>query len=579
MFKSRKNVNLLIRFSFLFFFLVFISVSGFADAVVKSVSIKGNRELKTSRLRSILRVREGKPFYDYFLLMDVDALRRFYHKEGFPDVSVDANFKYKNNSYYVVYKIKEGKFQVVSAVHYNDNDFHFDKVVKDFIGKRASKDVEDTIRIEITDFLMNHGYYKPKITIKKTTKDKYKIELYVAIEKGKLYRFGDIYLIGLKKIKKEYVLREITFKKGELFSKKKIKETQAELYKLAVFSDISVSLYSKNDSVVVVFNFIEDKFKWVGFDFGYTSPLIFRLGIEWGNNNFFNKLIHLSVKNSNEFDFENGYYNVGLNFKYEKRRIFGYKLLNNFILSYEKVKDEFAESSKINFSFIVKKEIFKNFYIIPGYERELSYYFNFQKEQEGVGENKWLSANSLVMTAVYDNLKNKLNPIENAFSFRVFQKVSGGFLSGDWQYYYKDLDCALYRSLYEKIFMAVFHVNFKQYNSFDGERKIFFDDLLYLGGPYTIRGYDNKEIGDNFITTLVVNNELRWKIYGNFWGELFLDTGYGLLENEPFNLNKFKYGYGMGLRYVLPFIIIRMDLAQRYEDRAVKLHFAVGQFF
>lgn len=108
-------------------------------------------------------------------------------------------------------------------------------------------------------------------------------------------------------------------------------------------------------------------------------------------------------------------------------------------------------------------------------------------------------------------------------------------------------------------------------------------DVLYLGGMNRLRGYEDDRyinanqtlLGTKFV---MYNTEMRYLIPGNKNIELvgFYDAG---IVNNLSGENVFTHNYGLGFRYVLPFMgLLRIDLAWNREG-SPRTVFSIGEAF
>lgn len=144
-----------------------------------------------------------------------------------------------------------------------------------------------------------------------------------------------------------------------------------------------------------------------------------------------------------------------------------------------------------------------------------------------------------------------------------------------------------------------------------------FSEMFYAGGANSIRAFPVRGIGpgdfqgisgarqfnyllQNGEIKFVANLEYRPRLFGNLNGALFLDAGNvwnwhsGLLSNKP-SADQIALGAGVGLRYDLGFLVVRLDwglaLHAPYDtgrsgyfninrfSEAHTLHFAIGYPF
>lgn len=145
-----------------------------------------------------------------------------------------------------------------------------------------------------------------------------------------------------------------------------------------------------------------------------------------------------------------------------------------------------------------------------------------------------------------------------------------------------------------------------------------FNEMFYIGGANSIRAFTSRSIGPGMFNfpyftflqrgdfMLEANAEYRFKIMSNLYGATFLDAGNvwylkddwmgkeSTLTGAPF-FKSIALGTGVGLRYDLKFLVLRLDLGvgihapyetskkgyynfEKFKD-SLGLHFAVGYPF
>ncbi|MBR1733668.1 MAG: BamA/TamA family outer membrane protein [Alloprevotella sp.] len=147
-----------------------------------------------------------------------------------------------------------------------------------------------------------------------------------------------------------------------------------------------------------------------------------------------------------------------------------------------------------------------------------------------------------------------------------------------------------------------------------------YSEHFYVGGANSVRGFAVRSIGPGAYRSpsskyayidqtgdvkLEANAELRYHLFGSLHSALFLDAGnVWLLRTDPLrplskfcssNLKRIAVGTGLGLRYDLEFLVLRLDLGiglhapyatskrgfynlERFKD-GLNLHFAIGYPF
>lgn len=123
-----------------------------------------------------------------------------------------------------------------------------------------------------------------------------------------------------------------------------------------------------------------------------------------------------------------------------------------------------------------------------------------------------------------------------------------------------------------------------------GTSEIPLQERFFNGGEGSVRSFEEAELGpldrlgdpiggETFQTW---NLELRRRLTGNLWGAVFADAGnVGLTTSDYFD--DFRYGAGVGLRYLLPVGALRLDAGwnpdRRAGEDAVLVFLSVGMAF
>ena len=116
-------------------------------------------------------------------------------------------------------------------------------------------------------------------------------------------------------------------------------------------------------------------------------------------------------------------------------------------------------------------------------------------------------------------------------------------------------------------------------------------ERFFSGGGNTIRGYRQDSLGPiSFFgrpqggnASVVLNQEVRFPIFGIVRGVGFLDAGNVFPLFEDFSMSDLRVGAGVGLRFDTPFGLFRLDfaapLSEVDDDLKSRFFFSIGQVF
>ncbi len=200
-----------------------------------------------------------------------------------------------------------------------------------------------------------------------------------------------------------------------------------------------------------------------------------------------------------------------------------------------------------------------------------------------------------------DSRDNFFNPRRGTLS-RLELDYFGGFLGGDGEFAKALASWTKYQPVWPGWISATrFRVGWAQ--TFQGDRAIFADEFIFLGGANTVRGFRENRLGPldsegdplGARYTLVVNQEFRWKtiqilnwlplglgrIFRTLplWQTAFIDIGNGFENETEISADNIAVSYGSGLQFLTPAGPIRLDYARvlsrgefAFQDR---LHFTI----
>lgn len=209
--------------------------------VVKTLTFTGNENMKDSKIRDALSLKEG----DFVQKQAVEASRLaildLYHTNGFSEATVTADQKddEEGNSSSITYTIVEGPQKKVQEVVFEGNEHIASQTLKKQLTTKTSSYFtagyfqEANIQKDkdaLVAFYLNNGYVDGAITdVKVETlpaedeKDKYQhLRITYVISEGQQWKFGGVITDGNTIFSDEELQKNVTLAVGDVINKEKV---------------------------------------------------------------------------------------------------------------------------------------------------------------------------------------------------------------------------------------------------------------------------------------------------------------------------------------------------------------------
>jgi outer membrane protein assembly factor BamA len=632
-----------------------------AGVEVKDLKITGNHVVSESQLKSVLATRESaflpwgeKEFFDRpEFQADLKRIVAFYRDRGYPDARVrsfDAQLSDDQKSVRLRVDLEEGDPIRVERIEFEGFE-PLPEAHRQDLGRRlplkAGEPLDRALlqssREAAIDELKDHGYPYPKVDVRESagSSDRQRIVRYVA-EPGRLAYVGSIEVSGTTSVNERIVMRQLTFKPGELFRLGKLRESQRKLYTMELFNFVNVEARSaaaentnpqatdptavprddgnaqeaNADRIPTRVTVTEGKHRKVNFGLGYGTEERLRGEVDWRHVNFFGGARTAGVF-ARYSALDRG---VRLNFRqpyfFSPRYSFGmsgqswfsdepaYRLTT--IGGRATITREFGGARGSVLSprqptllaltyanewedYTISNEALED----PTFRDELIALGLDPRTGTGGGH---LSA--LLLDAGRNTTENLLDA-KKGYVAQVHLEVAGGWLGGDFDYRELSAEARFYQSLGTRAVIAVRGRAGSINSSGPEEELVPFFKRYFLGGATNLRGWGRFEVSPlsgsglpiGGLTFANFSTELRVPIAGNFSAVVFVDAGNVWTNPWDFNLNDLRYDIGPGLRYGSPIGPFRLDLGYQLnpipgllvngapQTREYRVHFSIGQAF
>ena len=265
------------------------------------------------RLRDRLPLLSSRPYvFDPIELQrDVVRLRRFYDRNGFPDADIDypaSQFSADDNTIRVIFTIREGTPLAIRELTFDTSD-----VLPDDLESRWSRTVEQlqknkgrrftdferlAMENELLSFLQDRGYAFAKVrTDAFVNEEEHAVDLTFNIEQGPRTTVDHILLEGNESIRDGTVLRELPFREGDLFSRRRMVQGQQQIFGLNLFRLALADLPEQpvDSTVTVRYRVREAKLRFLALQSGFSRETGLSLDSELRHRNFLGGARQFSV--------------------------------------------------------------------------------------------------------------------------------------------------------------------------------------------------------------------------------------------------------------------------------------------
>ncbi len=563
----------------------------------KAVSVKDIKGRIATEFPSLNPFAKKPEFDEETLKEDMIRIQRLYADHGYYDAEANYELKYNEgkNRVEITISIKEGKPVILTDLNMEiggDLSEELKKRIRGSVPLKVKKtfsaiDYQATKGI-ISNILSENGYPKSDIEgqalvnrVEKWAKVSYKIN------PGALYRFGSVSVEGNEKVAGNIIKREVTFKKGDIYSTKKINDTQARIFQLDLFG-----------SVLMDTNFDEDrKVANLTIKVKERKPGTVKVGVGFGTVDLVRGQVFLTQRNL---------FGGGRRLEVTGKASFITQRVQTSIIQPYIIGKASELFSNVNFirdnlpaytdlTFLtttgVRKRFAKVFSAFGSFNVQLTRLSGVPGEISDFtvprGNFFLTFFSSGIERNTTDNILNPTRGSVATFSLEPSFKALGS----DVNYLKSTLGLSGYKKLFNVVFASRILVGVIEPFGGTGTFDVPIFKRFFAGGPTSVRGFpfqklgpldvDQNPIGGNSL--LEGSFEVRFPIYKEFGGVVFFDYGNVYSKAFDYKLSELKYSPGVGLRYNTLIGPIRADVGYALNPepgiRRVQFWFSIGQAF
>ncbi len=571
--------------------------------VVNSVNLTGNYAFDSKKIKK--QILTGTPgviangaWVQETLEDDKRAVTSLYLKQGYMNTVVSdeitSNKDIKENKTHVniTLDIKEGVQTLVTSVTVHGLNVLSDSDALEAITlKKGSVFRDYMIRSDentLCSLISEKGY--PHVKTKGTaviSRDNTQAAISYEVDEGHFVQMGQVAYAGNFLTKGRVIENELELNPGEPFSLNKFLKFQRNIRDIGAFDSVRFKTYGlkeKQDKVNLLLEVEEKKPYYIQFGGGYDTEREFYANILAGDHNLFglNKEIWASAKIS-----QIGYRaDLGM----VEPRFMGTRIKSSINMFSEK-KEEFntnfgTRDQGVSLSF--NRRFFQMF------NANLSFVYVYKKQytrdSEPIpadDEDKYESGGILTISPslVYNSMDSYVRPGKGVCSSLLLD-ISKGINNSQDDFFKCRFEMRKYYTPIENLTFALRGL-VGDITIFEDRSTIPEDQLFFLGGTSTVRGFDEnklrfdstgKAVGGK--TTILGNIEARIDLGPNFEFSFFYDIGSVSNAIIEAGSDELRSSAGVGLHYLTQIgpmgIYYGHKLDRKANESAGSFHFTIG---
>jgi outer membrane protein insertion porin family len=596
---------------------------------IKTIRVVGARSFSEKKIRGLMRTKESKflrtrRYRESTLESDVNSIVAFYRRNGFIDASVSHNVTYDTDreSVWIEIAIDEGAQTRIGAVVFDGNMQVSGKTLRGVVKTKAGAPLderkvgEDKYRIYAA--YADKGFVFANIDHRIKDENGEATVRYI-IGEGEPTEIGRIDVRDNNWVNERIIRRELTLKPGDIFSRKRLLESQQHLYDTGFFKDVEIEPSARDaapGSVDLLVKVKERKMHEVSLAVGYGTREETRLTVGWLLRNLWDSGRQLELRSilASE-DYDKGLTRLRGDIAFTDRWLLGRRLVGGAAVFGQETLEDYKEIEGGEYTLVrlgadlsVKKQLSRWTNLTLAYTHEFVDVREPNWEVEDtvdlrltLGQEVNRSATMLVER---DTRLPFFDPHGGSLT-RLVARTSGGVFGGDNSYSKVTWSWARYYQFHGRSVIAVStRVGWAEAFGISGAKGVPEYERFYAGGSSTIRGYNEQEFGPGDFLVLA-NIEIRYPLVWKFVGVTFLDMGnaWGAIRDltkSDFDLSvsaeefagrrdsDVKYTVGIGLGIQTPVGPARVDYGVRLKRAFLEsgrkespgmVHITVGHAF
>lgn len=587
---------------------------------VKSVNFVGNDNIKKGKLRKEMETKKWR-FWSFILGSgrfkdeefedDLERLKDFYREQGFLDIAIpEEKIEYNYNSpgkLELVIHIDEGRQYRIGNITITGSEKVPAPLLRYALKQQSgmifspSKLDEDANQIE--KFYGRGGHLDARVTLLRIPNlETGDIDLEYIVDEDVPYNVESVRIEGNTKSKSIVILRELVLGAGETFDMSRMEISKLRLENTRFFDDVNLAPESTNipgrRNLKVAVR--EGRTGNLTFGAGFSSLERAVIFAEFSQSNFdiFNRRSMFQGDGQKfRLRLQLGDQSSEVVLSFEEPWLFERRLYGGFTLFRTTSDFNSALYSEIRTGgeIFVRKRLFE---LVNG---QLGYAYQIV-DIDNVAPTAPPSIQALagktnistVSFTLERDTRDKIISTTRGNRVELRTELAGGLFGGDVDYYKLEFRGAQYYPLFDfqaQVLSVVGRLGVVE--AYGDSTDVPFYEKFFLGGPYTLRGFEYRDVGPKSLVTL---EPLGGNTYGMLTIEysadvvapvrfaLFYDAGFVNVDAYDFSPAQYNDNVGIGLRLFVGGAPLSLDLGfplttDNFNDKGNQFNFSFGTRF
>lgn len=591
-----------------------------AKVKISRVDFVGNENVKAGKLRKAIETKKwtifswitgSGRFKDDQFQDDLDKLRDYYRELGYLDVEVPADqvsYDYpKSGKLVLTIKVNEGRQYKVGDIAITGNTIiptdQLLAVLRQTTGTLFSPSKIDRDVTALEDAYGKDGYIETRVQlVRKPNLDTGAIDIEYRIRESEQFHVESIRVEGNTKTKSIVIIRELALGPGEVFDSVRMKTSKQRLDNTRFFEEVNVTPETtaipgrKNLKIAVR----EGRTGNLTFGAGFSSleravvfaeltqsnfDLFNRRSMFQGDGQKFRLRLQVGSRSSEAIlSFEEPWL-------FEQQLAFGFSIFR----SQSDYNSSYYQEIRTGAEVYLRKRLFE---LVEGrlsYGYEIVDIRDVDAAYTGVYPEESTALSKVGFQLLRDT-RDKLINTTRGNRLELISEVTSSSLGGEEDYYKLEFRGSQFVPLFEaqnQVLALIARAGVL--DTFGDTNQVPFYDRFYLGGPYTLRGFEYRDVGPK---TTVAGNDvpIGGDSYGFFSLEysldiveplrfaVFYDAGFVNQGSYEFSPSDYNDNFGFGIRLLIAGAPLSLDYgipitSDNSNDNGGQFNFSFGTRF